>query len=68
VIVTADVVDFVVLAKQAIAANSEHPGIVVVPASFRGSESQAIADGINAIVRQYPDGLRGTVVYLRRAR
>lgn len=66
VIVTADVVDFVVLSRQAIAANSQHPGIIVVPASFRGDEFQAIADGINAIVRQYPDGLRGTVVYLRR--
>ena len=68
VIVTADVVDFVVLARQAIAANSGHPGIIVVPASFRGSEFQAIADGIQAIVRQYPDRLRGTVVYLRRPR
>ena len=66
VIVTADVVDFLALSRQAIAANSEHAGIIVVPASFRGNEFQAIADGIHQIARQYPDGLRGAVVYLRR--
>lgn len=68
VIVTADVVDFVALSRQAIAANTQHPGIIVVPASFRGNEFQAITDGIHAIVREYPDGLRGAVVYLRRTR
>ena len=66
VIVTADAVDFVLLSRQAIAANSQHAGIIVVPASFRGNEFQAIADGIHAIVRQDPDGFRGSVVYLRR--
>ena len=65
-IVTADVVDFVVLSRQAIAANTRHAGIVVVPPSFRGNEFQAIAGGIHAIVRQYPDSLRGSVVYLQR--
>jgi hypothetical protein len=66
-IVTADVVDFVVLARQAIAANSHHAGIIVVPASFRGNEFEAIADGIQAIVRLYPEGLAGSVLYLQRA-
>jgi len=66
VIVTADVVDFVVLSRQAIAANSQHAGIIVVPASFRGNEFQAIADGIHDIVRQYPDSIRGSVIYLQR--
>ena len=67
-IVTADVVDFVALSRQAIAAHTQHPGIIVVPASFRGNEFQAITDRIHAIVREYPDGLRGAVVYLRRTR
>jgi 23S rRNA A2030 N6-methylase RlmJ len=67
VIATADVVDFVYLSRQAIAANSEHAGIIVVPPSFRGNEFQAIADAIHEIVRRYPDGLRGSVVYLQRA-
>jgi len=67
VIVTADVVNFVFLSKQAIAANSQHAGIIVIPASFRGNEFQAIADGIHEIVRQYPGGLRGSVVYLQRS-
>jgi uncharacterized protein with PIN domain len=66
-IVTADVVDFVHLARQAIAANSHHAGIIVVPASFRGDEFEAIADGIHAIVRLYPQGLAGSVIYLQRA-
>ena len=66
VIVTADVVDFLALSRRAIAANSQHAGIIVVPPSFRGNEFQAIADAIHEIARQYPDGLRGTVVYLRR--
>jgi len=38
VIVTADLVDFVFLSMQVIAANSQHAGIIVAPASFlRGS-------------------------------
>jgi hypothetical protein len=37
-----------------------------VPASFRGSEFEAIADGIHAIVRRYPQGLAGSVIYLQR--
>ena len=65
-VVTRDVADFLMLSRQAIAANTEHAGIIVVPASFRGNEFQAIADGIHEIVRQYPDGLRGAVVYLQR--
>jgi hypothetical protein len=66
-IVTANVVDFVVLARQAIADNRHHGGIIVVPASFRGDEFEVIADGIQAIVRRYPQGLAGSVIYLQRA-
>lgn len=65
-LVTRDVVDFLILSGQMIAANTEHAGIIVVQASFRGNEFQAIADGIHEIARQYPDGLRGSVVYLQR--
>ena len=54
------------LSTQAIAANTESAGIIVVPASFSGSEFRAIADAVDAIVEQYPDGLRGAVVYLQR--
>ena len=50
-----------------IAANTEHAGIIVVQASFRGNEFQEIADGIHEIVRQYPGGLQGSVVYLQRS-
>jgi hypothetical protein len=66
-IVTADVVDFILIARQAIAANSHHAGIIVVPAAFRGNEFEAIGDGIHAIARLYPHGLAGSVVYLHRA-
>jgi hypothetical protein len=38
-----------------------------VPASFRGNEFEAIADAIHAIVRLYPRGLAGSVIYLQRA-
>lgn len=65
-IVTANVVDFVKLAHEAVAANTEHAGIVLVPSSFRGDEFQAIADGIVDALRPYHGGLRGLVVYLRR--
>lgn len=65
-LVTRDVVDFLLLSGQMIAANTEHAGIIVVQASFRGNEFQEIAAGIHEIVRQYPGGLRGSVVYLQR--
>jgi hypothetical protein len=66
-IVTADVVDFVLLARQAIAANSDHAGLIVVPASFRGNEFEAIAGGVQAVARLYPQGLAGSVIHLQRA-
>src|SRR5262249_10250778 len=65
-IVTRDVVDFLLLSSQMIAANTEHARIIVVPARFRGNEFQEIVAGIHEIVRQYPGGLRGSVVYLQR--
>ena len=65
-IVTANVVDFIDLAREAVATNAEHAGIIIVPSSFRGDEFQAIADAIVQALKPYRGGLRGLVVYLRR--
>ena len=65
-IVTANVVDFLVLAHEAVASNTEHAGIVLVPSSFRGDAFQAIADAIVEALKPYRGGLRGLVVYIRR--
>jgi Domain of unknown function (DUF5615) len=67
-IVTCDVVDFLELAREAIAENAQHSGIVLIPSSFGTDEFSAIADGIAQVVRRYPGGLAGMVVYLSRAR
>lgn len=67
-IVTANVVDFLTLAHTAVATNTEHAGIILVPASFGGDEFQAIADAILEVLKQYPKGLAGVVVYIRRER
>ena len=66
-IVTANVVDFIELAREAVATNAEHAGIILVPSSFRGDEFQAIADGIVAALAQYRAGLRGVAIYVSRA-
>ncbi len=65
-IVTANVIDFVELAHEAVATNTEHAGIILVPSSFRGDEFQAIADGIVEAVKPYRGGLRGVVIYMSR--
>ena len=65
-IVTANVVDFLVLAHDAVARNADHAGIILVPSSFRGDEFQAIADAVHIAVSQHPKGLAGPVIYLRR--
>lgn len=67
-IVTADIADFGALAAEAIAANTEHAGIILMSTGFRGNEVAAIADGMKTIVDRYPAGLRGAVVYATRAR
>jgi uncharacterized protein DUF5615 len=64
-IVTANVVDFIELAREAVATNTEHAGIILVPPSFRGDEFPAIADAIFEAVKPYRDGLRGLVLYIR---
>ena len=65
-IVTANVVDFIELAHDAVATNTEHAGILLVASSFRGDEFQAIADAIVEAVRPYRTGLRGLVLYISR--
>ena len=65
-IVTANVVDFIDLAHEAVATNAEHAGIILVPSSFRGDEFRAIADAIVQALKTYRGCLRGLVVYLRR--
>ena len=67
-IVTCDIRDFTELTEEFIAANLEHAGIVLVPPTFPTDDFAAIADAIDHIRRQHPDGLTGAVVYLRRLR
>jgi hypothetical protein len=65
-IVTANVIDFLRLAREAVATNTEHAGIVLVPSSFRGDEFHAIADAIVVGLKPYPRGLDGVVLYVTR--
>ncbi|MGH7324760.1 MAG: DUF5615 family PIN-like protein [Candidatus Rokuibacteriota bacterium] len=63
-IVTANVVDFLALAHQAVATNTEHAGIILVPPSFRGDEFKAIANDLDDAAKQYPEGVPGAVIYV----
>ena len=65
-IVTANAVDFIALAHEAVATNTEHAGIVLVPSSFRRDEFQVIADAVFQALKPYRGGLHGLVLYLRR--
>ena len=65
-IVTANVVDFIRLAREAVATNTGHAGIVLVPSSFRGDEFEALADAIVDGLKSYPQGLHGVVIYIKR--
>ena len=67
-IVTRNVVDFIRLAREAVATNTEHGGIVLVPSSFRGDEYQAIADAVVDDLKPYPHGLDGLVIYVKRSK
>ncbi len=67
-LVTCDIADFTELAAECIAANVEHAGIVLVPPTFRTDEFAAIADAVEQVAREYPEGLVGAVVFLRRSR
>ena len=65
-VVTANVVDFIQLGREAVATNTKHGGIVLVPSSFRGDEFQAIADAIFEALKPYRAGLEGVVLYIKR--
>ena len=65
-LVTANVVDFIELAHEAVATNTEHAGIILIPSSLRGGEFQAIADAIVEAVKPYRTGLHGLVLYVSR--
>jgi hypothetical protein len=66
-IVTCDIEDFAELTGEFVAANREHAGIVFVPPSFRTDEFAAIADAVEQVARDYPGGLAGAVVFLKRS-
>jgi uncharacterized protein with PIN domain len=65
-IVTCDISDFTVLAADALAANTQHAGIILISSRFGTDEFAATAEGIEAVVRRYPDGIPGAVVYVTR--
>jgi predicted nuclease of predicted toxin-antitoxin system len=65
-IITANVRDFVRLAHEAVATNTPHAGILLIPSSFAGHEFRAIADAIRRVVKDYPRGLSDAVVYVLR--
>jgi predicted nuclease of predicted toxin-antitoxin system len=65
-IVTRNVVDFLELAREAVASNTPHAGIILVPSSFRGDEYQAIAQAIAEELKPYAKGLDGVTLYLTR--
>jgi predicted nuclease of predicted toxin-antitoxin system len=65
-IVTRNVVDFLELARDAVASNTRHAGIVLIPSNFRGDEYQAIAGAIVEQLRAYPAGLEGVILYVKR--
>jgi hypothetical protein len=67
-IVTRNVVDFLELARDAVASNTGHAGIIPVPSSFRGDESRAIAEAVIEALKPHPAGLDGVVLYVKRRR
>jgi hypothetical protein len=64
-LVTRNVADFLRLARDAVATNTAHAGIVLVPSSFRGDEYDAIARAIAEELKPYAEGLDGIVLYVR---
>jgi hypothetical protein len=64
-IVTRNVADFLRLAHDAVATNTAHAGILLVPSSFRGNEHDAIAEAIAEELKPYAEGLDGLVLHVR---
>lgn len=67
-IVTADVADFVALARELTAANVSYPGMLLVPASFPAGDVVALAGAIEHVAAQYPSGAPDTVLVIGRRR
>lgn len=65
-IVTGNVQDFIAQDLAALAANTAHAGIVLVPGTFRRGDFGALADALERLARLYPAGIPQTVLYLRR--
>ena len=65
--VTCDVSDFLVLAAEAIAANAEHAGIILVPPHLPARALSEIAAALQAIAARYPEGIAGLVLYAQAA-
>jgi hypothetical protein len=61
------VVDYLRLARDAIATNTPHAGIILVPPSLRGDELQVIADAIVDDLKRYSHQLDEVVLYLGTA-
>jgi hypothetical protein len=62
-IVTCDVTDFLTLAAEAIAANAEHAGIILVPPRLPARAFSEIAAALRAVTARYPEGIAGLVLY-----
>ena len=58
-LVTRNIGDFVHLAREAIARQQPHAGIVLCPATLRGFEIRTIADRLLWVARRFPRGLGG---------
>lgn len=67
-IVSANIVDFMMLAQEAVAANAHHAGIVVVPSAFQLYERGALVDAIEVLAQRYPAGIADSVLVVSRRR
>jgi predicted nuclease of predicted toxin-antitoxin system len=56
-LVTRNARDFRVLADQRVREQHPHAGIIVCPPSFRGSEFARLANALETVARQRPEGL-----------
>jgi hypothetical protein len=60
-VVTNDIKDFRPLATQRLVDGRGHAGLILIPAarSRRRAATGALADGIEALMREHPDGIAG---------
>jgi predicted nuclease of predicted toxin-antitoxin system len=65
-IVTRNIVDFLALARDVVASNTRHAGIILLSSGFRADEHRAIADAIVQELKSYPKGPGGVVLYVKR--